>query len=397
MTDMSEKISCKICGAEVHTIQLHLKNHHPEVTLEEYQRKYPGAPLLSQFAEMKLQERRAAAGEDKSSVMEMAGGAAATVVSMADHAAALVQPLHEVFGLGKVKAALNARGNPIPIKLNVPAAGFEDLIPGINVGYVWNIDLLKTVLMGLDMNVPIYLWGHAGTGKTTILEQISARTKRPFLRVQHTVNTEESHIVGMWTVKDGHTQFELGPLAVAMKFGLTYCADEYDFATPAVLSVYQPVLEGKALVIKEADHANRVIKPHPNFRFVATGNTNGSGDETGLYQGTVLQNAANYERFGIVEEVTYMKRDDEVLVITSQADDCSKEHAGKLVDFATEIRKQYAAGKISAPISPRALIYAARIGLRKADMKVGLKQSFLNRLPRADAETGWQFAQRIFG
>lgn len=49
-----------------------------------------------------------------------------------------------------------------------------------------------------------------------------------------------------------------------MKHGWMYLADEYDFAQPNVLSVYQAVLEGKPLYIKEADAANRVIKPHPN-------------------------------------------------------------------------------------------------------------------------------------
>ena len=37
-----------------------------------------------------------------------------------------------------------------------------------------------------------------------------------------------------------------------MKHGWVYLADEYDFAFPQILGVYQPVLEGEALVIKEA-------------------------------------------------------------------------------------------------------------------------------------------------
>jgi cobaltochelatase CobS len=380
------KITCHVCGAQVHAIQVHLKEEHPEMTLAEYREEFPEAPLLSAAAKKRIEERKKAKGSGVASMG--AGGAGAS--------AGKKVPLHEAFGLGKVKAALSPRGEPILISIMEPPADFADLVPEVDENYVFDIDLAKTALMGLELNIPSYLWGHAGTGKTTMWEQVCARTKRPFLRVQHTVNTEESHIVGQWTVKDGHTVFELGPLAVAMKYGLTYVADEYDFAMPSVLSVYQPVLEGKPLVIKEADHDNRIIRPHPDFRFVATGNTNGCGDETGLYQGTNIQNAANYERFGIVEEVSYMEKDQETMIVAGQAS-IPKKDAADLVKFAGEIRTAFAGGKIGATISPRALINAARIGIRRASYKKGLELAFMNRMSRVDREVASQFAQRIFG
>ena len=37
-------------------------------------------------------------------------------------------------------------------------------------------------------------------------------------------------------------------------------------------------------------------------------NTNGSGDETGLYQGTLIQNSANYDRFGMEDGRGWMAR-----------------------------------------------------------------------------------------
>lgn len=380
-----ERIVCEICQAKVHAIQHHLKHDHPDLnmTVEEYQKKYPGAPILSELAKQKLEER--AAAKAKSTTVGMAGEIPGTEK----------RPFHEVFSLGRVKAAMNARGEPIPIMV-VTESEDPDLVPDVDPNYVYDIDILKNALLGIELNIPVLTWGHAGTGKSTFWEQIAARTGRPLIRVQHTVNTEESHIVGQWTVKEGATKFELGPLAMAMKRGWLYLADEYDFALPSVLSVYQPVLEGKSLVIKEADAENRIIKPHPNFRMVATGNTNGSGDETGLYQGTSIQNEANYDRFGVTLEMKYMKADLEAEMLAAQAE-IMKEDAVKLVEFGNLIREAYTGGGISKPISPRALINAGMLGRRRNGYRIGLRLAFINKLNKVDQEVADSAAQRVFG
>jgi cobaltochelatase CobS len=166
---------------------------------------------------------------------------------------------------------------------------------------------------------------------------------------------------------------------------------------PSVLSVYQPVLEGKPLLIKDAPHDQRVIVPHPNFRFLATGNTNGGGDETGLYQGTQIQNAANYSRFGIVIEIRYMEEKLEMAVVSSQSD-CTTEQAGKVVRFANDVRDAFRGNRISSTISPRELITIAKLARARGDMwRYAVEVGFLNRLSRIDKEVVGQFSQRVFG
>lgn len=385
----SHRIKCELCGAEIHAVQLHLKQDHPETTIEMYKQAYPDAPLLSELAKMKVAEAQKA---------KDTGAATPAPASIAMAVAAdgtIRRALHEVFGFGKIKAALNSKGEPIPVTCLTECA-HPELVPDENDGYVYEMEDLKNALLAIELNIPTYCWGHAGTGKTEFFEQIAARTRRPTIRVQHTVNTEESHVIGMWTVRDSQTVFQLGPLAMAMKHGWTYLADEYDFALPSVLSVYQPVLEGKALVIKEADDANRIIRPHKNFRFLATGNTNGSGDETGLYQGTSIQNAANYDRFGMVIHKKYMKPDMEAKILINRAG-IDGDDAKKLVDFANRVRESYDGSKISNTISPRTLINAAKLGLRRGSYRAGISLSFANKLSRVDAEVVDGLSQRIFG
>lgn len=387
-TAADSRIKCQICGALVHSIQQHLARDHASegVTLEAYQASYPGQPVLSELARQKVEDyKRAKAAASPSVTADFKTGDQETTR----------QAFHDVFSLGSGAATMSASGKPIMIKVLGDVPEYSAMIPDVDPNYLFNVEILKSLMMGIEMRIPVYLWGHSGTGKTTIFEQIAARTKRPFFRVQHTANMEEEHIVGGWRLRDGRTHFELGPLAMAMKHGWLYMADEYDFGRPEVTSVYQAVLEGKPLVIKEADPENRVIRPHANFVICATGNTNGQGDESGLYQGTNLQNAANYERFGIVEQMPYMDKKQEARLVSQQAGIPLKD-AEKLIDFATRIRADFDGGRMGNPISPRSLIYAAKLGVARSNYKVGLEKAFVNRLSSVDRESAAQVASRVF-
>tara|TARA_R110000851_G_scaffold59347_8_gene137380 strand:- start:6955 stop:8094 length:1140 start_codon:yes stop_codon:yes gene_type:complete len=377
------KIKCELCGEECHSIKAHLEESHEEWTVAEYKTRHPGAPLFSKDAIDQIKKMKM-----KKEASEMA----ATPTKSTRRA------LHEVFDISSgTPGALNKKGQPIPIVvLGVSANDFaQELVPDLDDNYIFNMEYLKTCVMGLESNIPAYTVGMAGTGKSTLWEQICARTQRPMLRVQHTGNSEESHVLGQYLVKDGSTYWEPGPLQLCMKYGITYLADEYDRAMPQVLSVYQPVLEGKQLVTKEAPPEWRIIKPHPDFRFVATGNTNGAGDETGLFPSTMLQDFANYERFGIMIKIDWMPQDQETAIVAGQSS-IPEEDARQLVLFATEVRKQVDGGQITAPISPRALINAASIGIKFRDYAKGLELAYMNRLGQSDAEACRQVAQRYF-
>jgi len=384
---VSSKITCQICGEQVHAIQKHLAEAHPDVSLDAYKAQFPDSPILSEAARAKIAERRAQ--ETKSGVTDVAAPRGVPT-----------KPgtfLHEVFDLGTVPAAMSASGKPIPIAVldDIEGEYGTAMVPAVDKSYVFNIDLLKTVLMCLEMNMPCYLWGHMGTGKTTIYEQACAHTRRPMIRVNHTVNTEEAHILGQHVFRDGQTVYQPAWLPIAMRYGLVYVADEYDFCVPHVLSVYQSVLEGKPLIIKDADPEWRVVHPHPNFRFLANGNTNGTGDSTGIYQGTQLQNAANYERFAVVQRVEFMDASIEKRILISRCGLGSKD-ADHFIKFASLIRQEVDKSSISTPITPRSLINAARLGIVKGDFKVGLSLAYINRLPPVEQEVARQLVQRIF-
>lgn len=377
-------ITCQICSESIHSVQVHLKKAHEEFSLEQYQELYPMAPLLSATAEKLIAQRRADAGK----------AAPATVAAPVEGSSD--EPkygyLHEVFGFGKVPAAMNARGEPIKIRL-YDGNGHPELVPDKDPSYIFDINLVKSILMALELNIPSYLWGHAGVGKTTAFEQVCAYTGRPFVRIQHTANTEEADVEGTWRIMNGEMHFQDGPLPFCMEKGIVYCADEYDFASPMVLSLYQAVLEGKPLRIKAA---NKTVRPHADFRIVATGNTNGAGDETGLYAGTQIQNAANYERFGIVHKVEYMPEAQEIGILIGKTG-IDKPQAEKLVGFANMMRSSYERRDVAIPMSPRALLNATRLGLARNSWEFGVKSAYVNRLPPTSARVALETFQRVMG
>lgn len=389
----TDGVKCELDGVWVHSIPAYLTYLYPDMTVEQYQAQFDGAALYSpKLLSAKAQQASAAAPAAGVTV-----NASAAVVHLHPAGEPIRKSFSDVFELGGAKAAKNKRGDEIMIDvLTDPETSFLDYVPEVDPNYIYNIDNLKSVMMAIQINKPMLAWGLHGTGKTTLFEQYAARTNRPFLRVQHTVSTEESHVLGQYVVRDGDTVFEPGPLAVAMRFGLIYCADEYDFALPSVTSVYQPVLEGKNLLIKEAPPEWRVVKPHKNFRFVATGNTNGGGDDTGLYQGTQMQNAANYSRFAITIRVDYMPEKQEIAVVAAQGG-IHQDDAKKLVELADHVRKSYSQGDISVTISPRELINAATWGrVLGAEWKKGLELAYTNRLNNQDRLVVENMMQRIF-
>lgn len=390
----SDKIMCHLCGVEVHQIATHLERMHNDLSVEQYAEKFPHAELVSE-AVRTLTNMRAKTAATKPALKAVPNDDPV----FADLGDRTIRTFNRVFGIPDTVAAARRTDDrgPIPIVVMTQRPkGYEDMLPEIDKGYIFPINETKLVLLGIEKRFNIYLVGHAGTGKSSLIDQVHARTGRAVMRVQHTVNTEETHILGQYTLRDGSTVWEPGPLQICMKYGLTYLADEYDRGTPHVLSVYQAVLEGKALVTKEAPPEWRIVKPHDDFRFCATGNTNGAGDNTGLYNATLQGDYANFERFGMMIEIGWMPRDQEASVIRAQSG-CPAPIAVKLVDFAHAVRKEADANRISSPVSPRSLINAAKIGVCLSNFSAGVNHAIAMRMNPVDREAVTRLSQRFLG
>jgi cobaltochelatase CobS len=398
-----EQIECRLCGVKCHAIKAHLKEAHSvssaqPMALNGYQAQFPDAPVLSELMMKKLAERKKLEEDQGEIIKPKEPKPESQNVSKGGY---IKKPMYEVFSLDKKRTMTGSGKQPeVSVSLREDSA---DRVPAYEEYYP-DIEALKNVMLALEFNEPIMLYGHAGVGKTSIFRFVARGTNRRLVRVQHTAETQEHKILGQMQVSKGfdetgkaysYTEFQVGDLPLAMKNGWIYLADEIDRAQPEVLSAYQSVLEGQPLHLPEADEDNRLITPHPDFRFVATGNSNGMGDETGIHRAVQRQDAATFERFSIVMQLGYLDKSDEVAMLKEKAQ-VSAAHAEKLWSFADKIRNQFP-HEFPLTIGPRVLIKIGRLGRLKGNFSQGVKLAYANRLPEAERKAAMDLASRILG
>ena len=229
------------------------------------------------------------------------------------------------------------------------------------------------------------LVGHTGTGKTSCIYQLAARTKNSVLRVNLNGQTTIGDFVGLWTVRSGDMKWVDGVLPQAMRKGYWLILDEIDFAESAILSVLNAVLErdGK-LTLKEND--GEIITPHPNFRVFATGNTVGCMSEyRGLYQGTIPMNDAFLDRWQVYK-VDYLKPEDESKVLRGYIPKLTEAVSIKIVAVANAIRKAFEEEAIQSPFSTRRLIDWTEKMVRFKDPMRAAESTIFSKVNREDAE-----------
>lgn len=169
-----------------------------------------------------------------------------------------------------------------------------DHIPNLDKNYVFELNVLNEVLLYLiyPFKDCLYISGPSGCGKTTLILQIAARLNWGVEQITLSNKCESLDLIGHTTLKRGELVYEYGPLTRAMLYGEILILNEIDLMSPGDLSVLNDVLEGKPLTILANN--GEVIKPHPQFRVIATANTKGFGDMTGFYNGARLLDQENY-------------------------------------------------------------------------------------------------------
>lgn len=246
-------------------------------------------------------------------------------------------------------------------------------VPKIDNLYVTETDIfnkLETIISSKKF-FPTFLWGHRGTGKSTLVEQVCARLGRECYRLNFTRETEDSDLLGRYTLVNGNTVFEEGPVVEALRKGAVLLLDEVDLSNFNSIMCLNPVLEGKGVFLKQK---NEFVEAQTGFTVIATGNTKGYGSEDGKYIGTTPLNAAFLDRFIATFHVKYPSKEVELSILLNNLrkyffedaktindiDDSeiikNKKVCEDLCSFAQEIREGYDKQTQDDTISTRTLI-----------------------------------------
>ena len=237
----------------------------------------------------------------------------------------------------------------------------ESLIPRKDPNFVpfGNYTDLENIIKS-GIFYPAYISGPTGNGKSTMVEQICAKHKKPLIRVNLNMMTDEEQLIGSKTLENGNVQIVEGPVLIAMRNGTSLLLDEIDAGSANTLLCLQPILEGKPYYFKLK---NEMIVPKEGFNIFATANTKGKGSDDGRYIGTNVLNEAFLERFAVTFEQEYPTAKVEIKIIKNLMEtySCVNEvFAETLVKWAEAIRRTFDDGGVDETITTRRMIHIVR-------------------------------------
>ncbi|CAB4158975.1 ATPase, dynein-related, AAA domain containing protein [uncultured Caudovirales phage] len=253
------------------------------------------------------------------------------------------------------------------ISLKVPFFTWDSAHPDVPQEaptYLFRKSILLPVLRALASGSEcVWAKGNTGSGKTTLFEQIAARLNWPLARVAMDGNVDRSALVGRMNLSsDGNggarSEWLPGVLETAIAGGYLLLLDELDAAHRNSIYAIQPLLEGKGLRILE--DGGREVQMHPFCRILATGNTGGNGDDTGLYPATNVLSAATLDRFTEMVEVPYVTKAEEEKLLSAAAPALPAALVTRLAKFAAEMRNAFVNREIVVSFSPRRSMAMAR-------------------------------------
>ena len=250
---------------------------------------------------------------------------------------------------------------PVMESFQVDYTDVTSLIPAKDSNFVpfGNYADLENIIKS-KIFYPAYISGPTGNGKSTMVEQICAKHKRPLIRVNLNMMTDEEQLIGTKTLEDGNVIIVEGPVLIAMRTGCTLLLDEIDAGSANTLLCLQPILEGKPYYFKLK---NEMIVPAEGFNIFATANTKGKGSDDGRYIGTNVLNEAFLERFAVTFEQDYpnAKIEQKIIENLMETYGCKDvEFAETLVKWADAIRRTFADGGVDETITTRRVIHIVR-------------------------------------
>lgn len=146
------------------------------------------------------------------------------------------------------------------------------------------------VLNLVNLDIPVFLTGQAGTGKNVICKQIAESLGLDFYFTNAV--TQEYQLKGFI---DANGKFHETQFYKAFTQGGLFFLDEMDGSIPETL-----IILNSAIANRYFDFPIGKVEAHPDFRIVSAGNTCGTGADI-EYTGRFQLDASSLDRFALIE------------------------------------------------------------------------------------------------
>jgi len=227
----------------------------------------------------------------------------------------------------KLNKFINETYGVLPKLLRVQTPTSTNVVKGITH------EKFETVLKIVNMDIPVFLTGPAGSGKNVICKQVSEALGTEFYFSN--AITQEYKLTGFI---DANGRYHETQFFKAFTNGGVFMLDEIDASTPEVL-----VILNAAIANKYFDFPTGRVEAHKDLRIIAAGNTYGTGADL-EYTGRYQLDAASLDRFAIIE-IDYSIAI-EIAIAEGNTD---------LVNFIHSFRKSITDSKIKFTVSYRAV------------------------------------------
>jgi cobaltochelatase CobS len=246
---------------------------------------------------------------------------------------------------------------------------------------------MPLVIAALRSKIPIWLFGEAGSGKTTTVSLAAKRLGLSFRFISVCPTTTKSEFLGYM---DAVGHYRGTAFREIFENGGVFLIDEIDNGNPSILAVLNAALANDCCAFPDGN-----IRRHPDAVFASAANTIGRGADI-RYIGRNALDATTLDRFVFVR----MDIDENLENAISGGkwnndDQADIEEGGKISvnewrNFVREVRKACQAIGLDHLVSPRATLYGKRLieaGVGKKHLEnmcvwKGLRETDISKVQR---------------
>lgn len=361
--EIQNGFKCKVCGQQFKRIHNHYISNH-NLTSEQYE-ALPDYEINQKIIESSKFAMEAIAKEMTSTARP--GKTYSKSSELFDHKEFQNPKRFMKFGIANVFSFAGS-GDVKDISASYWDEESQMNIPDEDKTFVPNQNILEMVALGIQSNIPLYLFGPTGGGKTSHIQYLAAKMRVPMKRINLNGDTRASDLMGtreIETDENGNsiTKFDPGIVTQCMQKGWWLLLDEMDCAKPGIVMTIQAILE-RTTTGKKSIYVPKfgTVDVHPLFRIFGTGNTNGRGEFMEQYPGTQVLNEAFMDRFALS---AYCEYDWTIIAkaISHRYPEASK-FIPQIVKTCTEAQKAFEEESCQFTLSPRKAFVWAEIACK---------------------------------